>query len=143
MSLRLHMQNHKEPLENEKFKWCLRRMQMPSNRQFFSDAHYLTPSWLGIVQRYWRMLIPHELDWKRDCFYSGNGRRLVFTFIFVDTKTESFFLLAFLLNIYLTRDVFHPLLYFLLKHKGYISIHCDFTTHNNVFVSSKSLYLFI
>ncbi len=35
VSLQPHMQNHKEPLENEKFKWCLRRMQMPSNRQFF------------------------------------------------------------------------------------------------------------
>ncbi len=35
VSLQPHMQNHKEPLENEKFKWCLRQMQMPSNRQFF------------------------------------------------------------------------------------------------------------
>lgn len=91
MSLGLHMQNHKEPLENEKFKWCLRRMQMPSNRQFFSDARYLTLSWLGIVQRYWRMLITHELDWKRDCFYSGKWEEIGIHLHFCRHKNTVFF----------------------------------------------------
>lgn len=42
----------------------------------FSDAHYLTPSRLEIVQRHWRMLITHEFDWKRDSLYTGKGEEI-------------------------------------------------------------------